>query len=104
MKSLYLTTALGVSVLLAACGGKAESNENAGDAKTPEASGTMENMVMPTDSQVKVAKATGKVTAIDTATGSITLDHSAIPEVNWPAMTMEFTAEPKLLTGILRRR
>lgn len=40
----------------------------------------------------KMAEATGTVKAIDKAAGTITLDHEAIPEANWPAMTMAFKA------------
>lgn len=35
---------------------------------------------------------TGKITAIDAAAGTVTLDHQAIPEVKWDAMSMGFTA------------
>ena len=37
---------------------------------------------------------TGTITAIDAAAGTVTIDHGAIPDVNWPAMTMAFTAAP----------
>jgi Cu/Ag efflux protein CusF len=40
------------------------------------------------------------VTAIDKAAGTITLDHDAIPEAGWPAMTMGFKAAPALLEGV----
>lgn len=46
-------------------------------------------------------QSTGVVTAIDAAAGAISLDHEAIPAVNWPAMSMQFTAEdPAILQGI----
>ncbi len=35
---------------------------------------------------------TGKITAIDAAAGTVTLDHQAIPAVKWDAMSMGFTA------------
>ena len=47
-----------------------------------------------------MGKGSGTVTAVDTATGKITLDHGAIPAVGWPAMTMGFSAKPGVLTGI----
>jgi len=48
----------------------------------------------------KMAKGVGVVTAIDKAAGTITLDHDAIPEAGWPAMTMGFKAAPALLTDV----
>src|SRR6266702_6370466 len=39
----------------------------------------------------KEATATGTVTAMDTAKRKVTLDHGPIPEINWPAMKMEFS-------------
>ena len=43
------------------------------------------------------AKSTGTITALDKAAGTVTLDHAAIPEAKWPAMTMGFSADPELL-------
>ena len=59
---------------------------------------TMTNMAMPTEP--RVAKATGTVTAIDEAAGKITLDHSPVPELQWPAMKMGFSAKPEQLKGL----
>ncbi len=43
----------------------------------------------------------GRVTAIDAAAGTVTLDHEAINAISWPAMTMKFKAEdPSILKGI----
>src|SRR3546814_18914409 len=41
-----------------------------------------------------------ELTAIDTAAGEVTLDHGAIAELDWPAMTMGFAAPHKLLEGL----
>ncbi|MCW3837268.1 copper-binding protein [Sphingomonas canadensis] len=98
MKTLYLAAVL-AAASLSACGQKAETN--AATAETPAATnaGTdMGNMAMPADA--KMAKSIGTVTAIDKTAGKITLDHQAIPEVNWPAMTMTFSAKPEILSGI----
>ena len=106
MNPLYLTTALGLAGLLAACG-QPQSNTTApanGAAEAPGAmtidnmsmenmSGDMGNMAMPA---ATMAKGTGTVTAIDKAAGTITLDHGPIAEANWPAMTMGFKAAPRL--------
>lgn len=43
----------------------------------------------------------GVVKAIDTANGTITLQHEAIDSIQWPAMTMAFkVASPELLDGV----
>jgi Cu(I)/Ag(I) efflux system protein CusF len=43
----------------------------------------------------------GVVRAVNPKSGSITIDHEAIPSLGWPAMTMGFkVADPALLRGI----
>ena len=37
-----------------------------------------------------MAHGVGTITAIDKSAGAVTLDHQAIPEAGWPAMTMAF--------------
>src|SRR6266511_399121 len=44
----------------------------------------------------KTATATGTVNAVDTAKSKVTLDHGPIPDVNWPAMKMEFSVAPSV--------
>jgi Cu/Ag efflux protein CusF len=106
MKTLSLTlAALLATTSLAACGRKTEAPAApAAPAPAPAAmpapvaSGDMAGMDMaPAD---KMAKGVGVVTAIDKAAGTITLDHGAIPEAGWPAMTMGFKIAPALLTGV----
>ena len=47
------------------------------------------------------AQGVGVVKAIDTANGTITLQHEAIGAIHWPAMTMPFkVASPALLTSV----
>ena len=41
-------------------------------------------------SEQKTASGTGTVTALNAATKKITLDHTPIAAINWPAMKMEF--------------
>lgn len=48
-------------------------------------------------SGAKMAKATGTVTAVDPTAGTITLDHSPIPEAGWPAMSMAFKAPASMV-------
>lgn len=102
MKPLYLTAALAGAILLSACGKKAETTaaeQAATDAPAPtDAAAEMGKMEMPVGATM--AKSTGTVTAIDKAASKITLDHAAIPEVKWPAMTMAFDAKPALLEGV----
>lgn len=44
---------------------------------------------------------TGKVTAIDVAAGTVTLDHEPIAALNWSKMTMAFTTtDPSQLNGV----
>lgn len=114
MKLIYTASALSVAVLLGACGSKtaSEAPSAANSAETNSAmSGmapsdsmsnmdNMSNMASPAAIETTMAKATGKVTAIDPAAGTVTIAHSAIPEVKWPAMTMTFKADPKLLSGV----
>lgn len=114
MKLIYSASALGLAVLLGACGSKTPSAapSAANSAETSSAmpgmtpSGAMakmdnmSNMASPAAIESTMAKATGKVTAIDPAAGTVTIAHSAIPEVKWPAMTMTFKADPKLLSGV----
>lgn len=43
----------------------------------------------------------GTVTAVDAATGTVSLDHEPIAAISWPAMSMQFTVEdPADLQGI----
>jgi Cu(I)/Ag(I) efflux system periplasmic protein CusF len=45
--------------------------------------------------------ATGMVTAVDAAAGTISINHEPIAAISWPSMTMQFTAEnPAILQGI----
>jgi Cu(I)/Ag(I) efflux system periplasmic protein CusF len=99
---LHALTVLALTAALAACGSKTETNQAAvantaapAAAESNAMAGDMGNMAMsPT---AKMAKATGKVTAIDKSAGTITLDHGPIAEANWPAMTMAFKAAPALI-------
>jgi Cu/Ag efflux protein CusF len=96
-KSLMLTALIALPVGLSGCDQKPEAPKVA----TPEAVATadaMSNMAMTAGS--KMGKGSGTVTAVDAAAGKITLDHGAIPAVDWPAMKMGFSAKPELLKGV----
>lgn len=102
---VHALSVLALTATLAACGSKTETNEAAATntaapaaTETNAMAGDMGNMAMsPT---AKMAKGTGKVTAVDKAAGTITLDHGPIAEANWPAMTMAFKAAPALIDSM----
>ena len=50
--------------------------------------------------EAKSAKGTGTVTAVDVEAGTVTLNHQAMPEIGWSAMTMTFKADPALLAAV----
>lgn len=94
-KTLIIAAGLLAIATLAACKKEAEAPKPAESSAT---SGTMANM--PMAAAMKHGMATGTVTAIDPAKGTITLDHGAMSGLGWSAMTMGFTAKPELLSGI----
>lgn len=94
-KTLMIASALTLAVSLAACDKQAEAPKTA---EINTASGTMANM--PMAGKMMHGMAAGTVTAIDPAKGTITLDHGAMSNLGWPAMTMGFTAKPEQLSGI----
>jgi Cu(I)/Ag(I) efflux system protein CusF len=56
---------------------------------------------MQHDAKPAEAQGVGVVKSIDTAKGTITLQHEAIKAIGWPAMTMTFkVASPDLLKGV----
>ena len=96
-KSLVIAALIALPVCLVGCDKKPETPK----VEAPKATApgdAMSNMAMPEGS--KMGKGTGTVTAIDAAAGKVTLDHGAIPAVDWPAMKMGFSAKPDVLKGI----
>ena len=90
---------MGLAVLctLGACGQKSE----------PDSSANATSGVNPSDalagtaatSQVgKMVKGNGVVTGIDANAGTVTLEHDAIPDAGWPAMTMSFKAPAEVIS------
>lgn len=103
MKRLPLILTIAVlGTALAACGKKPA--EQAADAQAPAAAAPASNDAMAgmDMSDAVMAKGTGTVTAIDKATGMITLDHGPIDALKWPAMTMEFKATPATLLDTVK--
>ena len=84
MRSATLMTMLAATLLLAAC----DASEETGT--MPMASEDMP--MMQSGEAGRTASAEGTITAIDADAGTITVDHGAVPAVDWPAMTMAFEA------------
>jgi Cu/Ag efflux protein CusF len=59
-------------------------------------SGTKKDMPAMKGEARKTAAGTGTVTAVNTANRKVTLDHGPIPDINWPAMKMEFSVAPSV--------
>lgn len=93
-KTLMTMSSLLAMVSLAAC----KQAEAPKPAETSATSSPMANM--PMAGRMMHGMAAGTVTAIDAAKGTITLDHGAMSGLDWPAMTMGFSAKPEQLSGI----
>ena len=93
-----LVAALALTSTLAGCDKTADAPKVVAASESTAIASDMPVMAMPAGS--KMGNGSGTVTAIDAATGKITLDHGAIAAVGWPAMKMGFTAKPALLDGI----
>ena len=85
----YLTLAA-MSGALIACSPKPATPPAATAAASPAAA------EMPT---AKSAKGVGTITAIDAASGTVTINHKDIPEIGWPGMEMPFKSTPEILRG-----
>lgn len=102
-KTVLLFASLSAFALgVVACSPKTEepktepSTSSMGDMKMNDASKT-DATAVPAGSITAV----GKITAIDAASGAVTLDHGPIPAVSWDAMTMAFTAaDPMMLKDL----
>ncbi len=91
-KTVLMAAMITLPLGLAGCDKKAEA---------PKAEATAEAMGdMAMSAEVKHGKGTGTVTAIDPAKGTVTLDHSELAELQWPAMKMGFAAKPEILKDV----
>ena len=103
MRITTLVTLLAAPLALAAC--DSGDNTEAMD-EMPMADGQMADdqmsmddgdmAMMGSDGAMQTASAEGTVTAIDADAGTITVDHGAVPEIEWSAMTMGFEADEQL--------
>jgi Cu(I)/Ag(I) efflux system protein CusF len=91
---LSAVAALGLS----ACGQPetAPAAEPAPASEMPMAS-DMSGMPMVGGQAAMMGAGSGVITAVDAAAGTVTIDHGAIPAVEWPAMAMTFTAPAAVL-------
>lgn len=83
-----------LALALAGCGNQPETAADGGAAETVAVA------QQGAAASLKHGKGAGTVTAIDAAKGSVTLDHGAIADLNWPAMEMGFAAKPDQLAGL----
>ena len=88
------TPFLAVLLALAGCG---DSPSEPDATATPADSATAPMGEMDAGATPIQARSAGTITALDKEAGKVTLDHEAIPEAEWPAMTMGFDADPALL-------
>lgn len=90
---------LAASLTLAACNNAESTHEPADTMMADELSGVDGSKMsgdMPMiagDEAGQTASAEGVVTAVNDSAGSITIDHGPVPEVDWPAMEMAFSAD-----------
>ncbi|RJX69467.1 MULTISPECIES: copper-binding protein [Sphingomonadales] len=103
---------LGPALLLSACGQKtAEAPDSTANSSQPavQAMETMHDAVggngnaMPMNgaNMAGMASGMGMITAVDPKGGTVTIKHGPIPTANWPAMTMMFNADPRMLEGMM---
>lgn len=98
MRVATFLTILAAPLTLAACDSAQDAAETQ-DSTMAEAT-PAEDMPMTGETPMaqsggagQTASAEGTVTAIDADGGTISIEHGAIAAVNWPAMTMAFSAD-----------
>jgi Cu/Ag efflux protein CusF len=107
MRAKLVTTLyiLAFAAAVSACSPKPPADTSSASAESPAAgtsemsgmAGMSDMSGMTMDSAAKTGTGVGTVTAVDKAAGTITIQHEAIPAVDWPAMTMAFKANPSSL-------
>ena len=109
---MKIRIAILAAVLLAGCSrDNAPADASRGDAAPAPAAetrstaaaalGAPSNAQASPDASVAVeAFGMGTVTAINAATGKVTIDHGPIDALHWPAMTMAFDASPAVLGSV----
>ena len=102
MQKLVAIAAFGIASLGACAPEAPETVAVSPAAETPAAPAPMADMPMPAATPAAgPITATGKIVGVDPASGSVTLEHEAIPAVKWDAMTMSFTTtDPAMLKDL----
>ncbi len=100
MQKTILTALISLAAL-AGCSPSAPAADApvAQPAAAPTAKADMSVPAAPESAQIIAGR--GKVTAIDAAAGTVTIDHEGVPEVKWEASSMAFTAiNPMILENL----
>jgi len=92
MRSMrFMTGSLVLMIAVTACSPEADKQH----ASTPK-----DAAAATPASEIQHGKGEGKITAIDEAKGTVTLDHGEIAALQWPPMAMGFEASAELLKGL----
>lgn len=105
-------TAMGIAASLAACGDPAPTKTSKEDAgmmsseSMPMKEGMKDGMMAdPTNAaaaEIRTGTGSGVVTAVDKAAGTLTIQHGAIADLEWPTMTMPFKVDPPSLLDTVK--
>jgi Cu(I)/Ag(I) efflux system periplasmic protein CusF len=98
-RTLVCSVAIAVLVPLAAHAQGMGGMEMKGDMKGMDHKG-MEKEAKK--SQGQSHHAVGVVKSVDTAKGTLTVQHEPVPSMQWPAMSMTFKAQEKRMLGQLK--
>ena len=94
----YAPTLLAVVLAASSAAAHAQSGMKGMDMKDGDMG--MKGMDMKKEKKASagtVHKASGKVTKVDAAKGSVTIAHGPVASMNWPSMTMSFKAKDKAM-------
>ncbi len=100
---MHKTTLMAVLSFTALASCSPQAPAPVAEAPATPAAAPMESMPMPAETPAVSGPITssGKITAVDAAAGTVTLDHQAIPAVKWDAMSMAFTTtDPAMLKDL----
>jgi len=92
-----LITLATAAVVLAACGQQADPAAVETAPAMAPAAADAPPPATSAGATAKTGSGAGVITAVDAAAGTVTINHGAIGEVGWPAMTMNFKASPAVV-------
>ena len=99
-------TTFSIVLLLAACSAPqdqtAQTEAAAARSQPPAGTGPAPSPAPLSDmpASAPMASASGKIEAVDTAAGTVTIAHGPVDALTWPAMTMTFKAGSVDITGL----